>query len=162
MHSVFYRPHRARHLAVLLALLRMADNAAAAALGQIMTVNAPPPSDTAGLEEASVKSFRPDSVTVEPGLAWVPGAAFEPRLLPDRHWGRLYNIVYRNKNVLSVGIDIGTAVELTQAGATVVGASAAVTLDGRYASLNVGSNGVLSATYVILDSFVAGIRSCHD
>jgi cyanophycinase-like exopeptidase len=156
MHSVFYRPHRARHLAVLLALLRMADNAAAAALGQIMTVNAPPPSDTAGLEEASVKSFRPDSVTVEPGLAWVPGAAFEPRLLPDRHWGRLYNILYRHHDVLGVGIDVGTAIELTQAGATVVGTSAAVVLDGRYAAYSQDATGALGAIYVILDSFVAG------
>jgi cyanophycinase len=134
----------------------MADNAAAAALGQVMTSDPPPPSDTGGLEDASVKSFRPDDVTVAPGLAWVPGAAFEPRLLPDRHWGRLYNILYDNHDVLGIGIDVGTAVELTQAGATVVGTSAAVTLDGRYAAYSLGSNGALGAIYVILDSFVAG------
>jgi len=136
----------------------MADNAAAAALGQAMTVNPPPPSDTAGLEDASVKSFRPESVTVEAGLGWVSKVAFEPRLLPDRHWGRLYNILNSNHSVLGVGIDVGTAVELRQTGATVVGTSAAVTLDGRYASYKLGSNQVLGATYVILDSFVDGDR----
>jgi len=133
----------------------MADNAAAAGLGQVMTANPPPPSDTSGLEDASVESFRPNSVTVQVGLGWVPGVAFEPRLLPDRHWGRLYNILYSNHSMLGIGIDVGTAVELTQAGATVRGTSAAVALDGRYASYNLGKNGALGASYVILDSFVA-------
>jgi cyanophycinase-like exopeptidase len=132
----------------------MADNAAAAAFGQVMTTDPPPPSDTAGLEEASGNSFRPDSVTIRDGLRWVSGAAFEPGLLPDRHWGRLYNILNSDHSVLGVGIDVGTAVELTPGGATVVGTSAVVTLDGRYASFAVGSNGALGATYVILDSFV--------
>jgi cyanophycinase-like exopeptidase len=95
-------------------------------------------------------------VTVAPGFDWVPGAAFEPRLLPDRHWGRLYNILYDHHGVLGIGIDVGTAVELTQAGASAVGTSAAVTLDGRYATFAVGSNGALSARYVIVDSFVDG------
>jgi cyanophycinase-like exopeptidase len=132
----------------------MADNAAAAALGQLTTTNPPPPTDDAGLEEASVLSFRPDNVVVRDGLGLVPGAAFEPRLLPERHWGQLYNIVYNTHSVLGVGIDVGTAVELTAAGASVVGSSAAVVLDGRYASYSLGSNGALGARYVIFDSFV--------
>lgn len=134
----------------------LADDAAAAALGQAMTANPPPPSDTTGLEDASVRSFRPDGVTVQSGLGFVPGAAFEPRLLPDRHWGQLYNLLGADKRVLAVGLDVGTAVELTQAGAKVVGGSVAVTLDGRAAMFGVGSNGALAARYVILDSFVDG------
>jgi cyanophycinase len=134
----------------------MADNAAAAALGQVMTANPPPPSDTAGLEEASIRSFRPDSVAMRAGLGLVPGVAFEPRLLPDRHWGHLYNLLYSNHGVLGVGIDVGTAVELTQAGATVRGMSAAVVLDGRYATFSGGGNGTLGARYVLLDSYVEG------
>jgi cyanophycinase len=134
----------------------MADNAAAAALGQLMTANPPPPSDTAGLEEVSVQSFRPDSVTIQNGLGFVPGAAFEPRLLPDRHWGQLYNLLNRNKQALAIGIDIGTALELTQDGARVFGNRTVVTLDGRAASFAPGSNGVMSARYVVFDSFVDG------
>ena len=38
----------------------------------------------------------------------------------------------------------------------VVGDSVAVLLDGRYASFGVGSNGALSAHWVILDTFVGG------
>jgi cyanophycinase len=134
----------------------VADNAAAAALGQLMTANPPPPSDTAGLEEVSVQSFRPDSATIQNGLGFVPGAAFEPRLLPDRHWGQLYNLLNRNQETLAIGIDIGTALELTQAGGRVVGSRTVVTLDGRAASFAPGSNGALGARYVIFDSFVDG------
>ena len=46
------------------------------------------------------------------------------------------------------------SVELTPAGATVRGPSAAVVLDGRAAAFAVGSNGALGARYVVLDSFV--------
>jgi cyanophycinase len=137
-------------------LALMADNAAAAALGQLMTANSPPPSDTAGLEEAAILSFRPDSVAIQDGLGFVPGVAFEPRLLPDRHWGQLYNLLNRNKQVLAIGIDVGVALELTQAGASVFGSRTVVSLDGRAASFATGGNGALGARYVVFDSFVDG------
>jgi cyanophycinase len=135
-------------------LTLLADNAAAAALGQSMTTDAPPTAER--LEEESIIDFRPDGVTVRSGLAFVNGLAVEPRVLPDRHWGRMYNLVYRDPAMLGIGIDVSTALEITQAGAVVHGDSAAVTLDGRYASFVVGSNGALGARYVLLDSFVAG------
>jgi cyanophycinase len=134
----------------------MADNAAAAALGQIMTANPPPPSDTAGLEQVSVESFRLDGVIVQAGLGFVAGVAIEPRLLPDRHWGRMYNLLYRDHSLLALGVDVGTAVELTQAGGVVRGTTAAVVIDGRYAGFSIGSNGALGARYALLDSYVAG------
>jgi len=132
----------------------LADNAAAAALGQLTTTDAPP--SDASLEEDSIIDFRTDGVVVRSGLAFVNGLAVEPRLLPDRHWGRLYNLIYRDQALLGLGIDVGTAVEITSSGVSVHGRSAAVTLDGRYASFVVGSNGALGARYVLLDSFVAG------
>lgn len=132
----------------------MADDAAAAALGQFMSAD---PTPTAGsLEDDSINDFRADGVDVRPGLGFVNGLAVEPRLLPDRHWGRLYNHLYRNPWVLSMGIDVNTAVEFNQAGASAQGLSAVVVLDGRYASFGVGSNGALSAHYVLLDSYVEG------
>ncbi len=134
----------------------MADNAAASALGELMTTTPPPPSDTAGLEDASIASFRPDSVSVVGGLGWVPGIAVEPRLVLDRQWGQVYNVLVRNKTILALGIDVGTAVELTPGAATAWGTSAALTFDGRYGKFGTGSNGALSAQWVILDSFVDG------
>jgi cyanophycinase len=140
-----------RHGAALLA-----DNAAAAALGNLMSIDAPPTDDS--LEDDAVNDFRPDSVTLQAGLGFLRGLAIEPRLMPDRHWGRLYNLLNRDHRALAVGIDVGSALELSQSGGRVWGSSAVVLLDGRAASFAVGNNGALSARYVILDSFVAGDR----
>jgi cyanophycinase len=134
----------------------MADNAAASALGGVMTISPPPPSDTAGLEEASILSFGLDSVTIQNGLGFVPGVAVEPRVLPDRQWGQLYHLLYRSPQTLAIGIDIGTALELAQDGPHAAGSRAVLTLDGRYGSYSAGGNGALGARYVIFDSFVAG------
>lgn len=132
----------------------MADDAAAAALGQFLSADPPP---TAGsLEDDSINDFFTEGVDVRSGLRWVIGLTIEPRLLPNRRWGRMYNHLYCSPSVLSVGIDVNTAVEFNQSGAFVRGLSAAVVLDGRHASFDVGSNGALSARYVVLDSYVEG------
>ena len=60
------------------------------------------------------------------------------------------------RQVLAIGIDVGTALELTQAGGSVVGSRAVAVRDGRAASFATGSNGALGARYVIFDSFVQG------
>ena len=125
----------------------MANNGAAAALGGSMSADPTPTS--ASLEDDAIGDFFVDGVNVGPALGFVPGLAIEPRLLPDRHWGRLYNTIYRDASILAIGVDVGTAIELTQAGGMVWGSSAAVALDGRYAVFGVGSNGALSARYVI-------------
>ncbi|MBV9791031.1 MAG: Type 1 glutamine amidotransferase-like domain-containing protein, partial [Chloroflexi bacterium] len=135
----------------------LADNAAAAALSQLTTAD-PPSADSTALEEDSIVDFRPDGVDIRSGLAFVSGLAVEPRMVFDRHWGKLYNLVARDRSLLGLGIDVGTAVEITAAGATIYGNNTAVVLDGRYASFAVGSNGALGARYVLLDSFVAGDR----
>jgi cyanophycinase len=132
----------------------MADNAAAAALGQLMSAD-PTPTATS-LEGDATGDFRIDGVSIPPGLGFLPGVALEPRLLPDRHWGRLYNIIFRDRSMLAIGVDVGTAVELSQVDGVVWGTSAAVTLDGRYASFAVGSNGALGVRYALLDSYVQG------
>ncbi len=133
----------------------LADNAAAAALGQLTTATAPRTDD---IENEAIASFRPDSVTITPGLAFLRGLAVEPGLMTERRWGQLYNLLYRDSTVLALGIDVGTALELTSTGARVHGTSAVVLLDGRFAQFGVGSNGALAARYVLLDSFVAGDR----
>ena len=82
----------------------------------------------------------------------------EPGIVSNRHWGRLYSVVDAQANHLAFGIDAGTAVEFGP-GLTaprVVGESAAVVLDGQYATFGTGSNGARAAHWVILDTFVAG------
>lgn len=134
----------------------LADNAAAAAAGGLMTADPPMPTTTAELEEAAIIDFRPDGVTIQPGLGLLPGAAVEPRMVFDRHWGRLYNLIAAGSTRLGLGIDVGTAVEISATSATTWGGSVAITLDGRAGAFGVGSNGALSARYVVLDSFVDG------
>jgi cyanophycinase len=130
-----------------------ADNAAAAALGG-QTTRTPPRTDN--IEDEAIASFRPDSVAVEPGLAFLPGVGIEPQVVDERRWGESYNLLYRDPSLLVAAIDVGTALELTQAGAVARGTSGVLVLDGRRGSLGVGSNGAVAARYVLLDSYVDG------
>ena len=132
----------------------LADNAAAAALGQATSVDATPTS--ASLEDDSQGDFLLNGVTIQPGLNWIPDVAVEPRMVMDRHWGRLYNHLYCNHALLGLGIDVNTAVEFTATVAKVWGKNTITVLDGRYATYALGTNGALSERYVLLDTYVEG------
>ena len=53
-------------------------------------------------------------------------------------------------------MDVGTAMEVRTGTATVRGTSAAVAVDGRSAIVRTGSNGALSAHWLVIDTFVDG------
>ena len=110
----------------------LADNAAAAALGQAMSTDPTPTSSSP--EGDSMEDFLVGGVTIQPGLNWIPGDAVEPRIVVDRHWGRAYNHLYQNPALLALGVDRATAVEFTTTGATVWGQNTIVLFDGRFAS----------------------------
>ena len=129
----------------------LADNAAAAALGQATSVDATPTS--ASLEGDSSGDFLLSGVNIQPGLNWIPGVAVEPRMVMDRHWGRVYNHLHRNHGLLGLGIDVNTAIEFSATGAKVWGKNTIVVFDGRYASY---ADEALSERYVLLDSYVEG------
>jgi cyanophycinase len=132
----------------------LADNAAAAALGQAISVDATPTSSS--LEGDSVEDFLFSGVSIQPGLNWIPGVAVEPRMVMDRHWGRVYNHLYRDHALLGLGVDVNTAIEFTPTGADVWGLNTVSVFDGRFATYALGSNHALSEIYVILDTYVAG------
>src|SRR6266487_560261 len=132
----------------------LADNAAAAALGQATSVDPTPSS--ASLEGGSSGDFLFSGVTIQPGLNWIPGVAVEPRMVMDRHWGRVYNHLYRNHALLGLGVDVNTAIEFTATGAKAWGKNTVVLFDGRYATYALGTNGALSERYVLLDTYVEG------
>ncbi|HEU0292098.1 MAG TPA: hypothetical protein VFR47_05145 [Anaerolineales bacterium] len=132
----------------------LADNAAAAALGQAMSTDPTPTSSS--LESASMGDFLFSGVSIQPGLNWIPGVAVEPRMVMDRHWGRVYNHLYRNPALLGLGLDVNTAIEFTLTGATVWGLNTVSVFDGRFATYALGSNNALSERYVILDTYVEG------
>lgn len=132
----------------------LADNAAAAALGQAASVDPTPTSSS--LESDSMGDFLFSGVNIQPGLNWIPGVAVEPRMVMDRHWGRLYNHLYRDPSLLGLGVDVNTAIELTATGTQVWGQNTVVLFDGRFASYALGTNNALSARYVLLDTYIEG------
>ena len=132
----------------------LVDNAAAAALGQAMSMDPTPTSSS--LEGDSMEDFLFSGVTIQPGLNWIPGVAVEPRMVMDRHWGRVYNHIHRNPALLGLGVDVNTAVEFTATGANVWGQNTVALFDGRFASYGLGINDALSARYVLLDTYVEG------
>jgi cyanophycinase-like exopeptidase len=103
-----------------------------------------------------MEDFLLSGVNIQSGLNWIPGVAVEPRMVMDRHWGRLYNHLYRNHALLGLGVDVNTAIEFTGTGATVWGKNTVVVFDGRYASYALGTNGALSERYILLDTYVEG------
>jgi cyanophycinase-like exopeptidase len=132
----------------------LADNAAAAALGEKLSVDATPTSSS--LEGDSMRDFLASGVIIQSGLNWIPGVAVEPRMVMDRHWGRAYNHLYRNHALLGLGVDVNTAIEFTATGANVWGKNTVTVFDGRYATYALGTNGALSERYVLLDTYVEG------
>jgi cyanophycinase len=132
----------------------LADNAAAAVLGQAVSTDPTPTSSS--LEGDSMEDFLFSGVSIQPGLNWIPGIAIEPRMVIDRHWGRAYNHLYRNSTLLTLGVDRDTAIEFTATSANVWGINTVVIFDGRYATYAVGTNDALSARYVLLDTYVEG------
>lgn len=132
----------------------LADNAAAAALGQAVSTDTTPSSSS--LEDDSQGDFLLSGVSIQPGMNWIPGLAVEPRMVMDRHWGRVYNHLYRNHALLALGVDVNTAIEFTATGAKVWGKNTVAVFDGRFASYALGTNGALSERYVLLDTFVEG------
>ena len=135
----------------------LADDAAASAVSARFTADPRPDDSTDAIESAAIAEFHPSGVHLATGLGWV-SVGVEPGIVSNRHWGRLYSVVGAQANHLAFGIDAGTAVEFG-AGPTaprVVGDSAAVVLDGQYATFGVGTNDTLAAHWVILDTFVGG------
>jgi cyanophycinase-like exopeptidase len=128
----------------------LADDAAAAALG---------PSYVAAPISADVEASAPldmVGVPIATGLRWYGGFNLEPRLLPDQNEPQLLQLGAAAPGVLAVGVDVGTALEVAGGAAIVRGDSAALVIDGRGATWGTGTNGSLTARWLVLDTYVDG------
>lgn len=131
----------------------MLDNAAAALAGDWMVAEANP-SDQ---ETYASDSFLADYVVTTEGFGFIPGVSFQPRVLYNYFYGRLVNLVYQHPDTVAFGIEIGTAIEISNFAATVVGDSAVLVIDGRYSRvLEAGTNDAIAATWLLLDTFAPG------
>ncbi len=115
-----------------------------------------PTPTSSSLESDSVGDFLFQGVNIQPGLNWIPGVAVEPRMVMDRHWGRVYNHLYRDHALLALGLDVNTAIEFTPTGATVWGLNTVSVFDGRFATYGLGTNDALSERYILVDTYVEG------
>ncbi len=135
--------------------IMLLDNAAAPLAGSWMS-SMPSPTP-ANLEIQSSDSFLVGNVTIQPALAFLSGVVFEPRLLTDYRYGRLVSHIHQHNNLITVGIEPGTALEITPSAVTVMGEGAVVVIDGRYAQhIGNGNNNAIAAAWLLLDTFTPG------
>jgi cyanophycinase len=147
----------------------MADNAAAAALGQRFVALTPPPSDQAGREDAAIQSYyTTTALKTAAGLGWL-AASFEPRALIDTRWGRMLYALYEYKtdtrtgtglNPVIFGIADQTAIEFGAGSPLIIGQSAVIAVDARYTTrlwtgdANIsGNKRTIGFAWMLLDTF---------
>ena len=130
----------------------LADDAAAAAAAGTY-IAAPVVADVeAGAIEDAIGT--PPTGT---GAGLASNVTVVPRLLPDQHWPQLFQLARAAPGAIALGIDVGTAVRITDTGApTVAGDSAVVAVDSSRATFATGDNGAIGASWLLLDTFVAG------
>jgi cyanophycinase-like exopeptidase len=129
----------------------LADDAAAAAMGTRYAAT-PVPTDVELAPEFAI-----GTPPLANGVGLASNVTVQPRLLPDQSWPLLFQVARAEPSAIALGIDVNTAVRITGSGApTVVGDSAAVALDSSRATFATGTNGAIGASWLLLDSFVAG------
>jgi len=141
---------RSRFLAGSFTLL--ADDAFAAAAGSAYIASPVVADVEAGAIEDAI-----GTPPIATGAGLASSVTVEPRLLPDQHWPQLFQLARAEPGAIALGIDVGTAVRVTGAGApTVVGGSAVVAVDSSRATFATGENDAIGASWLLLDTFVAG------
>ncbi len=133
----------------------LADGAAAAVLGAFYAPYGPTPLEGDEREIAIQKAFLEGYTQLVPGLGLL-SATFEPQVLEDVRWGRLFSLAYYHPDLLAVGLTENTAIEINADGTFHRGANVIFVLDLRLARLGWGSNRAYSIANGLLDVFAAG------
>ncbi len=133
----------------------LADNAAAAAVGAYYSAHESMPRETEQAETVAQKSFLYGNTQVVPGLGLL-NVTFEPQILGDNRWGRLFSLAYQRPEWLALGLNRNTALEITTTGARVLGANVVFALDLRSATLALGTNEGFVIANGLLDVFAMG------
>ncbi len=133
----------------------LADNAAAAALGEFFSALPPTPIDEEAREAVVQRSLIQGSIKIAPGLGLV-NLIVEPQLITDNRWGRLLSLAYSQPGIIAVGLPHNTAVEIGPDGAVVFGENVVFTFDLRSAQLDLGTNRGFVIANGLLDIFAPG------
>jgi len=131
------------------------DDAASALIGAYYSAHGPTPVDPVNAEAAKQESFIMGNTIIQPGLGLI-NINIEPQVINDNRWGRLYSLAYEHPELITLGINVDTAIAVTQSGAAVSGDNTAIVLDLRSAQLDVGGNNGFVIYNGLLDVFAAG------
>ncbi|HSS44564.1 MAG TPA: cyanophycinase [Thermoanaerobaculia bacterium] len=115
-----------------------------------------PPSDPADSLSAYMTIARENVITAE-GFGFLPGSIVDQHFVRRRRHNRLISLVLEHPELLGLGIDESTAVEVGPDGLwRVLGASVAVVYDARSARVSPTGSGPLAATDVRMHILSAG------
>jgi cyanophycinase len=111
-----------------------------------------------GSNDAYMTIARENVVTAQ-GFSLLPGAIVDQHFVRRRRNNRLFSLVLEHPELVGVGIDESTALEVAPDGTwRVLGASVAVVYDARRASITPASSKTLGASGVRIDVLPAGSR----
>ncbi|MDW8277888.1 MAG: Type 1 glutamine amidotransferase-like domain-containing protein [Anaerolineales bacterium] len=136
----------------------LADNAAATLFGAFYAAHGPTPTGDAEQEEIAVqRSFLQGKTKIETGVGLLP-ITLQPQVLADKRFGRLFSLAYNHPDLLAIGLNANTALEITSEGARVLGENGIFVLDLRSATLSLGTNNGFVIFNGLLDVFAPGER----
>lgn len=133
----------------------MADNAAAPLLGAFYSAHGPTPTDAEDAETANQKSFWQGKTNIQAGLGLVK-ITIEPQVLADNRFGRLFSLAYNHPELLTLGLNKNTAIEITAKESNILGTNSIFALDLRTAKLALGDNNGFVIANGFLDIFAPG------
>jgi cyanophycinase len=117
------------------------------------------PSMTAAVDSPSFSRIGRRTIEITPGLGFLHGAIVDQHFIRRQRENRLISVVLERPTLLGVGIDEGTALEVTPDGRwAVLGRSAVIVLDARSAKITAPSAGSLGATNLRVSVLPAGSR----
>jgi cyanophycinase-like exopeptidase len=133
----------------------LADNAAAALMGSFYAAHPPTPTESEEAEAATQQAFWQGKTDIQPGLGLV-GITIQPQILADNRFGRWFALAYNHPDQIAIGLNADTAIEITPAGAQVIGQNGIFVLDLRSAQLALGANNGFVSANGLLDVFAPG------
>jgi cyanophycinase len=100
-------------------------------------------------------AFINGNTDIQAGLGLL-NITIETRTLADYRVGRLVSLAYAHPDLLAIGLNEETALEINADGATVLGSNGVFVLDLRQATLDLGTNDAYAIANGLLDSFAPG------
>jgi cyanophycinase len=112
---------------------------------------------TAAVDSPSFSRIGRRTIEIAPGLGFLHNAIVDQHFIRRQRENRLFSVVLERPNLLGVGIDEGTVLEVTPDGRwTVLGASSVIVLDARQARVTSPARTTLGATDMRVSVLPAG------